>query len=285
MKKSALFDFWSRNLAEARDDDRRPEHVLCPFCLREFGREALADMQLTEEHIIPQSLGGRESVLSCKECNNRIGSRLESQVEKAIAAKEALHLGEPLRTEVEIAGSTSRGTVEFNLSEGGTSRILISDRVSDPVEVNAQRSGLKTGVEGLHLRVNLGFVPSRHLLGMVRIGYLAAFARLGYSCVLCSSFDPIRRQILELDPLHGDLQHLITEVPDMGSAMREPFSVFDLSSGGKFNALLVIVKLTRSESYGFAVLLPSPSTGAEDVITYLTSVARTVSERGFRVTM
>jgi HNH endonuclease len=285
MKKATLFDFWSRNLAEARGENDKTDHVLCPFCLQEFGREALADQRLSEEHIIPRSLGGKESVLSCKECNNRIGSRLESQVEKAIAAKEALDGNGPLRTEIEISNSITRGTVAFNFNEGGTSTIEVSDKVSDPVEIDAQKSVFETGIETIQLRVSFGYVPDRLHLGMLRIGYLATFARLGYSGVLCPSFDPIRRQILELVPPHPDLLCLTTEVPGMGPAMHEPFCAFDLSTGGEFQALVVLLKLTRNHSHGFSVLLPAPSCEEDDVIAYLRGVAAKVSEKGVRVTV
>jgi len=52
--------------------------VKCPLCLDVFGRDALETGALTLEHPIPRKTGGRLRTLSCKRCNNKHGSRLDS---------------------------------------------------------------------------------------------------------------------------------------------------------------------------------------------------------------
>jgi hypothetical protein len=45
----------------------------CPICLRTFGRDQVD--HLSEEHVPPQSLGGKVIVLTCRRCNSEGGSR------------------------------------------------------------------------------------------------------------------------------------------------------------------------------------------------------------------
>lgn len=283
MTKGVLFDRWAANLATLQGEESANDVVLCPFCLRGFNRSALATKELTEEHIIPKSLGGKETVLSCKECNNSQGSRLDSQVEKAIAAEEALEGSGILRAEVEIANTIARGEVELDLKEGGTSQIHLSKKVSHPMELEAMADALRDGAREVNLKLTLGFVPDRFRLGLLRVGYLVLFSKLGYAYILSQALEPIRRQILEYDPPHKDLEFLITRVPGFGSMMNEPFAAFDLSSSVELNAFLVLLKFKNVEPHAYATVLPAPSQDPGDVFGNLRSVAELLSRRGLRV--
>src|SRR5580704_16833636 len=72
-KKRRWFELGAESFARVRpglyDDLIYP----CPICLGRFTIEALAQNQLSAEHVPPESLGGRELLLTCRNCNNSSG--------------------------------------------------------------------------------------------------------------------------------------------------------------------------------------------------------------------
>lgn len=65
------------------------EYYRCPICCTDYDARAIkkdaeTDYRLTLEHVPPDSIGGKIVALTCKKCNNELGSRLDSQ----IAARE-----------------------------------------------------------------------------------------------------------------------------------------------------------------------------------------------------
>lgn len=51
---------------------------ICPLCEQPFPRTAIADRTLTFEDAPPKSYGGKPVALSCKSCNNSLGSSLDA---------------------------------------------------------------------------------------------------------------------------------------------------------------------------------------------------------------
>jgi len=283
-KVGKIFAWMAADLARARGAAGKPRTVLCPICCRsEFLRNALETHELTEEHIIPESLGGKEAVLSCKSCNNTQGSRLESHLSGAIAAEEALGGAGALRSVVNAGAATVRGEVELRLTANGTSVIRVSDKVSNPSEIRRMQRALTAGIRKMELEVNLGYVPARYRIGLLRVGYLALFRLLGYSYTLSPALEPIRRQILEEDPPNEDVQLLSARVPGLDSAMTSPFAAFQPQPESQVQAFLVLAVLRRAHRHTFAVLLPKPDLAPEAVFRNLRYAAKHLSKTGIRV--
>ncbi len=68
------------------------KRVLCPLCLQVYSEDAidLEEPELTEEHIIPESLGGKLVTLSCKSCNSTYGSKLDSHLVQMVRSQDSL---------------------------------------------------------------------------------------------------------------------------------------------------------------------------------------------------
>src|SRR5580704_14552788 len=77
-KKRRWFELGAESFARVRpglyDDLIYP----CPICLGRFTIEALAQNQLSAEHVPPESLGGRDLLLTCRNCNNSSGTKLDA---------------------------------------------------------------------------------------------------------------------------------------------------------------------------------------------------------------
>jgi len=114
--------------AELSDDLARKtanlfNRVLCPLCLQAYSEDVidLEEPELTEEHIIPESLGGKLVTLSCKSSNSTHGSKLDS------------HLVQMMRSQDSLAGSGTLplkgriGSVETNCRPNSTLVIVNSE--------------------------------------------------------------------------------------------------------------------------------------------------------------
>jgi hypothetical protein len=76
--KTKWFEFGVRALQRTRPD--LPKCYVCPLCMRRFPREGLK--LLTREHAPPRSIGGREIVLTCSECNSTSGHLLDAELRR-----------------------------------------------------------------------------------------------------------------------------------------------------------------------------------------------------------
>ena len=82
-----LYDIFSANLSLYKEDYNG--HFMCPLCLHTFFRDEIHS-DLSKAHIIPQFQGGKDWTLTCKKCNNKLGSEIESYESKRIKYHRAL---------------------------------------------------------------------------------------------------------------------------------------------------------------------------------------------------
>jgi hypothetical protein len=107
-KKRDWFDLGAK--AYSQECPGAPTYV-CPICRKPFTVEALDDGRLSKEHVPPQSVGGRELLLTCKECNNTAGTKLDADAK----TKEDVRLAmtgrpdRPHRIKATIGGITVNG--------------------------------------------------------------------------------------------------------------------------------------------------------------------------------
>lgn len=82
--KLKLFDRLRDDLRRVRGSDAT--RIECPICFSGFSRSALDSGDLTLEHIIPESLGGVTGTLTCRPCNNHLGSNADSRLVETLRA-------------------------------------------------------------------------------------------------------------------------------------------------------------------------------------------------------
>lgn len=76
----------------ARFDSSLLGYFRCPVCLRDlpvenFGIDDI-DSAITEEHIIPDSVGGRQTTLLCQRCNSTFGHKQTKWLSEWIEVNE-----------------------------------------------------------------------------------------------------------------------------------------------------------------------------------------------------
>jgi len=75
-----LFSLYAANLKIFKPE--LDDKFLCPICQEIFDRCALSFEHplISIAHIIPQSIGGRLSTITCAKCNNNIGSKFDNHL-------------------------------------------------------------------------------------------------------------------------------------------------------------------------------------------------------------
>jgi len=98
-KKREWFDLGAESFARVRPDLYDRPIYPCPICLATFTIEALAQKQLSAEHVPPESLGGQELLLTCRNCNNSSGTKLDAhaRIKEDVQLALAGTLGHPHR--------------------------------------------------------------------------------------------------------------------------------------------------------------------------------------------
>jgi len=195
-----------------------PTYV-CPLCLTAFWGKAVEeeDGELTLEHAVEESRGGREILLTCKKCNNRSGSQLGRHAklrEKVRRFEEAItgaRDGETFRIRLDPGheGQDVGALATFTRREDGSPHIRINvlqdhsnpehlATFSDKMESASEVDGIPDLSFGVQWRP--GYIANRARVADLRSAYLVAFALLGYRWLLTNpSLDKVRRQIQEPD--------------------------------------------------------------------------------------
>jgi hypothetical protein len=195
-KKREWFDLGAESFARVRPGLYNHPIYPCPICLTTFTIEALAQKQLSAEHVPPESLGGRELLLTCTSCNNSSGTKLDShaRIKEDVQLALAGTLEHPHRVKamfgdlvVNAELHTSRGKyalqVPTKINKPGTRDTL----------QNVARMGAQLTVE--HER----YAELGAKISWFRSGYLALFAVTGYQLALDPAFEIVSNQILECD--------------------------------------------------------------------------------------
>ncbi|MBM7787600.1 hypothetical protein [Tenggerimyces flavus] len=176
----------------------------CPLCLRVFTRQAAIDGELTEEHVPPKSLDGRGLLLTCCDCNNSAGSKIDAQ---AARQREVVDFARGMASAmvsvtIHADGVPLRG--EARWSDRGLEIFGVPQR-NNPMEQAEHLRTLDAFVErgtpnpSVVITTDMHFEEVHVRLSWVRSAYLVAFAALGWSYVLRDVMQPIRDQLMRSD--------------------------------------------------------------------------------------
>jgi hypothetical protein len=195
-KKHDWFELGASAYGQASPGMYATRTYVCPICREPFTVEALDDGRLSVEHVPPQSVGGRELLLTCTACNNTGGTKLDA----AAKTKEDVRLAmagrahRPHRIKATICGITVNG--QLHAKDGSYSLTI-------PKEIN--KPGTKESLERLaRAGTSLTVEHERYSelganISWLRAGYLALVAMQGYKIVLDPAMDIVRTQIRECD--------------------------------------------------------------------------------------
>ena len=181
----------------------------CPICLAPFNVDALADGRLSSEHVPPESVGGRELVLTCKRCNNVAGTKLDADAAVKESVRSAMAGTREHRERVKAAIGDLSVNAEVQLY-GGRYSLVVPRHVNKPGTADNLKAVVRPGSSMTVQYRRFSELGAK--ISWFRAGYLALFAVAGYAFALDPAMDIVRRQILECDERR--MVTFTSEVPD-----------------------------------------------------------------------
>ncbi|MDJ1497608.1 hypothetical protein QNI19_32010 [Cytophagaceae bacterium DM2B3-1] len=202
-KRKRLFDIYSDNLkllnysGLIKIDLKFGKTFICPLCLNQFSEEALdtnLSNFLTLEDVPPVAIGGSPLVLTCKSCNNTIGSQIDYHLITQMQDLEFLkgQPSSPRDARVLINEDLGvKGTLKF---EGnGIYSVLISNDNNNPKIVADHISKIKKDeIVTTFFTKRKPILKEQIALAILKTGYLLMYHKLGYTYLFDKSFNYYR---------------------------------------------------------------------------------------------
>jgi hypothetical protein len=201
-KRERLFKFNSDGLVALGLG--QADTFVCPLCLKVFSKLALdaPEPQLTLAHVIPEALGGTLCTLACKNCNNGVGTSLESALKERFVVEDAVNGTGTLRAR--LAGNFGNVGVEVSFPGGGQPWHL------EPVGKNsnpAHMAALQKMLEGVgadplagppcELKFDYDYQPGAVGAALYHAAYLMMFHYFGYPFAYSPLAEQLRAQFRE----------------------------------------------------------------------------------------
>jgi hypothetical protein len=195
-KKRDWFDLGASAYAQACPGRYAVPTYVCPICRDPFTVEALDDSRLSLEHVPPQSVGGRELLLTCTKCNNTAGTKLDAAAKTREDVSMAMKgtADRPHRVKATIGGIKVNGQLH---AKDGSYSLTIPKELNRPGTSEALQRLARAGAS-----LTVEHEPYSELgarISWLRAGYLALVAMEGYKIVLDPAMEIVRTQIQECD--------------------------------------------------------------------------------------
>lgn len=187
-KREQLFDLYSENfrvVTQALKLNFPHPIYACPLCRRYFDKNTLdqtSNNPLTLEHIPPENSGGRDFVLTCKECNNNHGTHFDSHLKKMVETDKLFGFVEnsELKTTLTLDGESKIGSMIKFISKNKMEMYMDEKRTAPKFHKNIINlfSKKKKSVE-LEFKIPM---PNLQKAGisLLRSAYLLMFKEIGY---------------------------------------------------------------------------------------------------------
>ncbi|MFA5816346.1 MAG: hypothetical protein WC865_12065 [Bacteroidales bacterium] len=279
-RRQSLYDRYSNNLNMVKkclgvivasgEGDTKIEIsgnvYICPLCLNGFEESTLDQKHqnpLTLEHIPPSSLAGRPMILTCKNCNNKSGEKLDHLILTSFTA-EAFLAGKknmPINAKISI-NDQNRFSVSAEISGDKEFEFLAQGK--NPRYARSQMDSLKTDWQNSRMKLSFQ-VPAKGqvAIGLLRIGYLRAYSFFGHALLIDANSSRLRNQIQ--NPNESNLPH--AGVFNLNPGINTKDGVYLIKK--PIRSYLVVFTIGRNQyKEQIGVLIPGP--GVEGWNDYLT---------------
>lgn len=265
IKREHIFDLFAENVELVKQvggitlKGKKTSGYVCPICKKMFDKRAFDEKykdQLTLEHVPPGKLGGSVELLTCKICNNEQGSKLEKHLQEKL-------LTEDFFSGIPGASRPARFLVNQELNTGGT--IINTD--SGGLHMKAFKANshekhyeqlFKKGnidVSQIDFTIFGQYKEKRAKLALIRIAYLILYSKFGFTTLLNSNFDIIRKQIL-----YPDLKIMDTIITIRGDYPGDSEGINLVTYPKELRSFAVAFKTKAGQKERkHIVLLPGPS--------------------------
>jgi len=203
LAEDSLFNLFSANIGLYRKE--YSGKFICPLCLRAF-ESCNIRSELTRAHIVPRSLGGHQVTLTCRQCNNTVGTTIESCEAERFTFYKAFSGDSSERVRISYTFTDKQGEsksfqAEMNAEGESKLRSWILPQASNPKVIQTFTDMLVNGkdLEEINILGQVTKSQKRANLTYLHAAFLLLFHEFGYEWALNPSAQIIREQILNPD--------------------------------------------------------------------------------------
>lgn len=244
--KKEKYEFFQRSL-ESSGITGQPNLLPCPLCWQEKSQE-----ELTLEHMVPRSLGGTQTTLTCKDCNNTHGSTRDAHLVRYLRSLEAFEGHGMLDTELNINGHKLRAAFDYQ-----DRNFHIIPKATNPAAQMASRADLQANrVPQIDFTISFGFSENNFNTAVLRSAYLVLFKCFGYEYVKHDIVQVVRRRIMDESLESPKLNTLI-----LGINFVPPWDAQHYIFESRINdvpCFVVIIRIRNRMTKYLAACLPIP---------------------------
>lgn len=186
---------------------------ICPICGNGFLGEALDQSYvnpLTLEHLPPKSLGGKPLILTCKNCNNTSGYKLDKAVWESFITEQFFNKNPEIDLPIKISLNKSnklKGTMKYSGDQA------IDFKLFDKKNPYAKKKLQEIVHHWEGAKIDVEHTAHNPKVGWLRIGFLLAYSYLGNAILMDENSTKIRDQIIH--PEKYTLPHeLFMQIPE-----------------------------------------------------------------------
>jgi hypothetical protein len=258
-------------------------NYICPICLRHFSPKDLDQSlanPLTLEDAPPKALGGKANTLTCKECNNTLGSKIDSHLSIRLNEMDQRKFlpGTEAKVKVKMGDEVVQGKVR--VEDDGTINMIHSKKNNHPERSEEFIGKVDPNSENPFVSIEFPtgtFNPDKLQYAILKTAYMLAFEKFGYSFILDPTYDRLREQLL-----NPDQKIYPTKFWNEGYFPKKLCGVHFITEQGLESILVVFpVKTDHSERI-ISAILPLPFNPIDDVLAKLNQ--KIEDEGGFHAT-
>lgn len=264
--KRAKFEFFRNSLAAAGIATSDDDSLICPLCWQETPYK---DISL--EHIVPDSVGGRQTTLTCRRCNNDHGRDLDSHLAQYQRIKDAFQGHGTLKTKLNVNGHEMIANLRWG---DGQKNFHVIDKATNPVASDASQREFSDGkVSTIDFTIYLDYIKNNFQTAILRAAYLVLFKCYGYEYAHHEIVQVIRRRIADRALDHPSLASLIFEARNF----TPPYDNQHYVVPGNVNGVeffLVIIRVRRETTSYLGAYLPVPIGRCEEFFNLMELTAK-----------
>jgi hypothetical protein len=198
-QKEDLYKVLSANLEIISDG--KYKGFACPLCRKLFCINQMD--KLTIEHSIPKAVGGKPGTLTCKECNNKLGSEIDASLATSLKMEQFFDgsLGSDVRHQLHTP--TGKATVNISLSRDGIELVMDVEMLPKHSNPQQYRNAQKDLGKGGPIMVGCDIDNTKHFdeykanLALLKAAYLRMFEFFGYGYICSQSADKVLKTIVD----------------------------------------------------------------------------------------
>lgn len=245
-------------------------NYICPICLEHFSPKDLNQKlpnPLTLEDAPPKSLGGKANTLTCKKCNNNLGTQIDSHLHyrlNEIDKKKFLPNTES-KVKVKMGDKIVQGTVLVD--EHGTITMFHTSKNNHKERLDEFIKRIDPNSENPFVTVEfpMGKVDLEKLqFALLKSAYLLVFEKFGYLFILDKVYDRLREQLL--NPNKKIYPTKFWFEPPFPKSM---CGVHFITDKGMESILVVFLLKTNNTERIIGAMLPLPFNKIDDIISEL----------------